>query len=38
MIEEEIYFDSILIREDWMSFFLRFSLPETIQGTLRISR
>ena len=26
----EIYFCSILIREDWLSCFLRFSLPETI--------
>lgn len=32
MVEQEVYFNSILIREDWMSFFLRFSLPETIQS------
>ena len=31
--EVDLYFVNCLNREDWLSNFLRYSLPETIDGT-----
>ena len=34
--EVEVYFDSLLIREDWMSNFLRYSLSEKVPCELYV--
>ena len=35
--EVEVYFDSVLIREDWMSSILRYSLPESVPCKLHMN-